>query len=222
LAGFQVAKPLFTVGCPKNAIRAKVERVSAKRLSKKSDARGGKNEASYCAFSWSCHSWRCRQHNPTGPRRFYLQRLILRRGRGLPDAPNSPPQEGGGTNSAKVIYGLQPLADAQWGLHSTGRRNRVRPWVCWERRRRHGCTRGYRRANALAPIHRLCAQGGIGIPRIPKPDLGTHTNEIEGPCSPWVFLRTNAPSAAVPQSDAFCQVPTFVTTGAPPGNRTIM
>ena len=57
---------------------------------------------------------------------------------------------------------------------------------------------------------------------IPKPDLGTHTNEIEGTCSPWVFLRTNAPSAAVPQSDAFCHVPTFVTTGAPPGNRTIM
>jgi len=47
-------------------------------------------------------------------------------------------------------------------------------------------------------------------------------NPPSGTCSPWVFLRTNAPSAAVPQSDAFCHVPTFVTTGAPPGNRTIM
>jgi hypothetical protein len=153
---------------------------------------------------------------------FWRADRILRRGEGLARRAKLTSAGGRWNYSAKVIYGLQPLADAQWGLHSTGRRNRVRPWVCWERRRRHGCTRGYRRANALAPIHRLCAQGGIGIPRIPKPDLGTHTNEIEGTCSPWVFLRTNAPSAAVPQSDAFCQVPTFVTTGAPPGNKTIM
>ena len=56
----------------------------------------------------------------------------------------------------------------------------------------------------------------------PKPDLGTHMNEIDGSCSPCAFLCTNAAaSAAFLQSEAFCHVPVFVTTGGPPGNRTI-
>jgi hypothetical protein len=56
----------------------------------------------------------------------------------------------------------------------------------------------------------------------PNPDLGTHMNEIDGSCSPGVFLGTNAAaSAAFLQSEMFCHVPVFVTTGGPPGNKTI-
>ena len=56
----------------------------------------------------------------------------------------------------------------------------------------------------------------------PDPDLGTHMNEIDGKGSPCVLLGTNAAtSAALLQSEEFCQVPVFVTTGAPPGNKTI-
>jgi hypothetical protein len=69
---------------------------------------------------------------------FWRADRILRRGEGLARRAKLTSAGGRWNYSAKVIYGLQPLADAQWGLHSTGRRNRVRPWVCWERRRRHG------------------------------------------------------------------------------------
>jgi hypothetical protein len=38
----------------------------------------------------------------------------------------------------------------------------------------------------------------------PKPDRGTHMNEIDGSCSPCVFLCTNAAaSAAFLQSEAY-------------------